>query len=72
MENAAKRFEMILGERGARAKVSRILGYSREHVGKVFNGHLPMPDTWVVVLEFLEKVPPDEWPDSVKSKLKPG
>lgn len=70
--DVAMRFETVLGGRGTRAKLARMLGYRREHVGKVLNGHEPIPQAWIVVLEFLERVPPDEWPEPVKAALQPG
>ena len=60
------KFEELLGGHGTRTRLARALGYRREHVGKILNGDEPMPEHMKAILELLEKLPPDEWPERWK------
>jgi hypothetical protein len=60
--DVAARFEELLGGHGTRTRLAKALGYRREHIGKILNGDEPAPEHLLAVLELLEKVPEDEWP----------
>lgn len=56
------RFEGLLGGHGTRTRLANALGYRREHIGKMLNGDEPVPEHLLAILELLEKVPEEEWP----------
>ena len=61
------RFTSVLDGWGAKARLARAIGYRREHIGKILNGDEPVPEHLEALLEFLEVVPPEQWPERWKS-----
>ncbi len=58
----ATRFEDLLGGHGTRTRLAEALGYRREHIGKMLNGDEPVPEHLLAILELLEALPPEKWP----------
>lgn len=65
-KSPADRYRDIFGGRGTIARLAKALDYDRTHLGRILAGDLPMPEHMVAVLEFLEIVPPGQWPERWK------
>lgn len=64
--DVSARFEDLLGGHGTRTRLAKALGYRREHIGKMLNGDERVPEHMVAVLELLEALPPERWPERWK------
>lgn len=62
-KDVSARFESLLGGHGTRTRLASALGYRREHVGKMLNGDEKVPEHILAVLELLESLPEDQWPE---------
>jgi len=59
-----ERFAALYGrEHGVYAWIARAVDANQEHVSRCLRGERPVPDEWVALLEFLELIPRDKWPD---------
>lgn len=58
-----QRVARLLGGYGSGSRFARGLGLSVEHVGRVLNGSAAPPEAWIAILELLEALPEDRWPD---------
>lgn len=57
------RFEAILGGHGATAKLARATGRVQSGLHRVWAGSRPVPPELLAIVEFLEVVPQDQWPE---------
>lgn len=57
------KFEALLGGRGASTRLARALGYSREHISRIWSGDKAEPETLVAIAELLERLPEEDWPE---------
>ena len=57
------RLETLLGSSGTATRFADATGYKRPHVSTILNGHGPVPETWVAIVELLESLPPKDWPE---------
>ena len=48
---------------GSQAKIAAALGITEEQVSRIANGRSPVPGYMDAVAEFLEAVPPKDWPE---------
>jgi lambda repressor-like predicted transcriptional regulator len=57
------RFRDLLGGHGTNARLAHALGYNPSHVSSVMTGERPMQEHWLAVLELLEALPREQWPE---------
>ena len=57
---AIARLKAILG---SQARIARVFGLTPEHVSRIATGNKPEPEAFKIALEFLETVPPRDWPE---------
>jgi hypothetical protein len=55
------RAAILLGGFGWQQRWASAIGLSRQHVSKVVNGKATLPESWVAILEALERLPQSEW-----------
>jgi hypothetical protein len=65
-ETLKDRVSRVLGGYGSASRFARGMGLSVEHVGRVLNGSGEAPDGWLAVLELLEALPHEDWPERWK------
>ncbi len=61
------RFMAQLGKKKLAEKIGALTGYSRPQVFRWFNDGFP--PAAIIVLEFLEKTPQEEWPPAAKAAV---
>jgi hypothetical protein len=61
-EALEERFKALLGGYGTTARLSRATGIHQSHLHRIWAGLRPIPDMLFVVVEFLEALPPEQWP----------
>lgn len=59
------RVEAVLGGHGATTRLAKATGYDRSSIQAMYSGHRDQKPAaaLVAVIELLEKLPPDAWPD---------
>ena len=56
-----RRAAPLFGGFGWQQRWANAIGLSRQHVSKVVNGKAALPESWVAILEALERLPRAEW-----------
>lgn len=57
-----KRLEIVMGGRGTTAKLSRATGVTQQQFRKIWSSKSGLPEWLVIITEFLEQVPQEDWP----------
>lgn len=48
---------------GSQQRWAEATGMSAENVSRILAGKYPVPEWWLALLETLERLPPNEWPE---------
>ena len=53
---------------GSQARLAAILGVTPEHISRMVNGSRAVPEYVRVIVELIEKLPPESWPARWRKK----
>lgn len=62
-----RRIEALFGGHGSISRFARALGRHPSHLHRIFAGKRPVPEDLAAVIELLETLPADQWPERWKS-----
>jgi DNA-binding transcriptional regulator YdaS (Cro superfamily) len=60
---ATARLKAILG---SQVRIARAFGMTPEHVSRIVSGAKREPESFKIAVEFLERTPPQHWPERWK------
>lgn len=69
MGNDVYRLKTLLG---SQVRIAEALGLSPEHVSRLINGSVKMPEYIPAIVELLEALPRKDWPERFESDRKAG